>query len=96
MYYTYILQSKRTGRYYIGSTADVERRVREHNSGKTKSTKGRGPFVVVYTKTFQTKGEAYKHEMEIKRYKGGRSFKKLLESTIFPGRLKAGQETLDL
>lgn len=96
MYYTYVLQSDSSRRYYIGSTSDIRRRLKEHNSGKTKSTKNRGPFRVVYVKIQTTKEEAYRHEMKIKSYKSGNAFKKLLQSNILPGRLKVGQETLDL
>lgn len=31
MFYLYILQSERTRRYYIGSTENIARRLREHN-----------------------------------------------------------------
>ncbi|MBN1900277.1 GIY-YIG nuclease family protein [Candidatus Sumerlaeota bacterium] len=30
-YFTYILQSQSTGRYYCGSTNDLNRRVKQHN-----------------------------------------------------------------
>ena len=79
-YTVYILQSKKTSRYYIGSTADVGRRLFEHNSGKSKSTRNRGPYVLVYVEDFRTKQEAYRREMQIKRYKGGEAFKNLLKS----------------
>ncbi len=31
MFYVYILQSEKTGKYYIGHTNDPERRLKEHN-----------------------------------------------------------------
>lgn len=34
MYYTYILQSDRTGKLYIGHTNNLEDRIRRHNSGE--------------------------------------------------------------
>lgn len=39
MSYLYFLQSKKTGRYYIGSTNDLDRRFKEHCAGKTKIKK---------------------------------------------------------
>jgi putative endonuclease len=46
-YYVYILRSQKDGRYYIGYTTNIERRLQEHNRGKNKSVRRRGPFEVV-------------------------------------------------
>ena len=48
MFYTYVLRSEKDGKLYIGWTDNLERRVREHNSGKTPSTRPRLPFNLVY------------------------------------------------
>ena len=77
-YYVYILQSLKDNKFYIGSTSDVEERLRFHNSGKQRSTKGRIPFIVVYSEELPDKGKALKRENQIKSYKGGEAFKKLL------------------
>ncbi|WP_239004431.1 GIY-YIG nuclease family protein [Lacinutrix sp. WUR7] len=37
-YYTYVLESDIDGRLYKGHTDNVEKRLKEHNAGKTKST----------------------------------------------------------
>ncbi|WP_367119222.1 GIY-YIG nuclease family protein, partial [uncultured Mucilaginibacter sp.] len=34
MFYTYILQSTKSGRYYIGHTSNIEERLERHNTGK--------------------------------------------------------------
>ncbi len=34
-YFVYVLQSKTSGRYYIGTTCDVERRLRGYDHGKS-------------------------------------------------------------
>ncbi|WP_229802417.1 GIY-YIG nuclease family protein [Echinicola pacifica] len=39
MYIVYAIKSEVEGRIYIGFTGDLERRLVEHNAGKTKSTK---------------------------------------------------------
>ncbi|MDZ7796030.1 MAG: GIY-YIG nuclease family protein [Candidatus Marinimicrobia bacterium] len=39
MYYTYILYSKSTDRYYVGYTSDISRRSEKHNHGNSGSTK---------------------------------------------------------
>ena len=78
MYYVYILRSLKDGRYYIGFTSDVESRLAYHNAGKQRSTKNRIPFVLVYTENYSPKDEALNREKQIKSYKGGEAFKKLI------------------
>ncbi|MFI5196462.1 MAG: GIY-YIG nuclease family protein [Chitinophagales bacterium] len=78
-YYVYVLQSLKDSKYYIGSTSDITARLDYHNSGTQRSTKSRIPFVLVYSEEWPTKQEALIREKQIKSYKGGRAFKKLLE-----------------
>lgn len=78
-YYVYIAQSLKDKRYYIGSTEDLLRRLGEHNKGKTKSLRNKGPFEIIYSEKFDTRGEAYRRGIEIKSYKGGNVFKKLVK-----------------
>jgi putative endonuclease len=56
MFYVYILRSKKSGRLYTGHTRDIDKRLAEHNSGLSKSTKGRGPFELIYKEEYQTRG----------------------------------------
>jgi putative endonuclease len=78
MFYTYIIKSEKTNKYYIGSCSDLEKRLHRHNNGWNKSTKSGIPWRVIYSKSFQTKQEAYKVEFKIKSYKGGTASKKLI------------------
>ena len=74
----YILKNDLSGRHYIGSTMDLERRISEHNRGQTKSTKQKGIWEIVYTEEFNNILEAKRRERQIKSYKGGNAFKKLV------------------
>jgi putative endonuclease len=78
MYWVYILQSEKDGGYYIGYTSDMDKRLRQHNSGKTRSLKHRIPLRIVYREEFNTIQQAKKRELEIKSYKGGEAFRKLI------------------
>ncbi len=78
MYTTYILWSRKTGRYYTGSTEDLGNRVSEHNSGETKSIRYGIPWEVVYSEEFSTRAEAVKKEMEIKQRGAGRYLRERL------------------
>jgi len=44
----YILQSQSTTKLYIGCADDPIARLAEHQRGQTRSTRGRGPWVLVY------------------------------------------------
>ena len=80
MYFVYVLKSLKQKRYYIGHTKDLAKRLKEHNAGKTKSTKGYVPWQLVYSEKYETKSESYIREQEIKKYKGCIKFKKLINS----------------
>ncbi len=70
MYYVYILQSLNEKRRYIGQTNDLERRLGEHNTGRSPFTKGRGPWELIYWEEFKTRTEAIKREHFMKSGKG--------------------------
>jgi len=78
MFTVYILQSEKNGRYYVGYTSDLLKRLRYHNSGKNKSTKNGIPWRIVMQENYGLKREAWLREHQIKRYKGGQAFKKLV------------------
>ncbi len=69
MYFVYILQSEKSGKYYIGSTGNIERRLLEHNSGKTKSLKYSRPLRIVFRKEFVEESDAKQVERKIKKLK---------------------------
>jgi putative endonuclease len=77
-YYVYILRSLKDGKYYIGSTSDINKRLKYHNAGKQRSTSYRIPFILVYSEKLFSKTEALKREKQIKAFKGGEAFKKLI------------------
>lgn len=49
IYTVYAIKSEMDGRVYVGFSLDVERRLKEHNAGKTRSTKGYRPWRLIYT-----------------------------------------------
>ena len=66
MYFTYVLYSEKHNRFYIGMSADVEKRLTEHNAGKTKSTKGYMPWALLFIEEFKTRNEAREREVYLK------------------------------
>lgn len=69
MYHTYILISQSTDKLYIGQTNNLEARLRRHNIDKNFSTKNRGPWKLIFSKVFETRGEAMKYEKYLKSLK---------------------------
>ena len=79
MPYVYILKTSK-GYYYIGSTENIEMRVKYHQSGKVKSTRGKLPVTLVFKEFHKTKAEAQKKEYKFKSWKS----KKMIEQVIKP------------
>ena len=47
-------------------TKNLDRRLKEHNEGKNRSTKGFAPFEVVHVEKFEERTEARKREKYLK------------------------------
>ena len=78
MFSTYILQSKSTGKYYIGSTQEVQKRLAQHNQGKSKSTRYGRPWELKYKKDFLTRSEAVRYEKYLKSLKKRTQLEKII------------------
>ena len=78
MGFVYMLESLSSGRYYTGSTDDLDRRVSEHQRGKNLATRGRGPWKLVYFERFDLLADARRRELEIKRWKSAKLTKALI------------------
>ncbi|MFA5833253.1 MAG: GIY-YIG nuclease family protein [Bacteroidota bacterium] len=78
MYLVYILQSLKSGKYYVGHTDDLPYRFTQHNNGYSKSTKSGIPWKIVHTEPFSTRSDAMKREHEIKSKKSRTYIEKLM------------------
>jgi putative endonuclease len=70
MVIVYVIRSYKDGRFYVGMTKDLGRRIQEHESGKTKSTKGFRPWKLIFTENFPSFSEARKREKYLKSGSG--------------------------
>ncbi len=66
MHYTYVLQSLKDGKWYTGYTDDLRKRFNQHNTGKVVSTKGRGPFRLIYYEACHDEHDAKAREKHLK------------------------------
>jgi putative endonuclease len=82
MAFVYILQSEATGRFYVGSTSDLDRRLSEHARNHTPSTRNRGPWKLVHQEAFPSLAEARRREYEIKRWKSARMMRALIQGSV--------------
>jgi putative endonuclease len=73
MIYVYVLQSEADSGLYIGKTGNLRRRFEEHQSGESRSTKGRRPWKLIYYEAYLDIADAEGREVFLKSG-GGRRF----------------------
>ena len=97
MFFTYILQSETTGRYYIGSTDNLRRRLSQHNDpdySGTKTTKRfKGPWKLVYEESFESRAKAMSREKQLKSWKSKKAIQELVKGSVGRVPMESGLTT---
>ncbi|MFA5871596.1 MAG: GIY-YIG nuclease family protein [Parcubacteria group bacterium] len=75
MYYTYVIKSENDNKLYVGFTADLRKRLKEHNSKLVDATKERAPLVLVYYEACLDRNKAIQREKYFKTGFGRRFLK---------------------
>ena len=71
MYTVYLIQSITSpDRKYVGYTADLSKRLSEHNSNKVNTTKNRGPWEIKVAVNFSDEDKAKAFELYLKHGSG--------------------------
>jgi len=65
-YYVYILLSLRDNLFYTGYTVNLQERIKQHNQGKTFSTKSRRPLKLIYAEACFSEKDAKQREKYFK------------------------------
>ena len=65
MYYVYVLRNE-SNEFYTGYTANLKKRLEQHNSGINQSTKGR-QWELVYYEAYTNESYARKREQALKK-----------------------------
>ena len=81
--FVYILKDA-SNRFYIGSTDDLKRRMRQHELGHTQTTRNMGNPVLVLTQEYESLKIARKIELKIKKLKR----KNYIEKMVADGYIK--------
>jgi putative endonuclease len=78
MFYFYILKSLASSKYYIGSSNNVEARIKLHNAGMVKSTQSDKPWKVIHNELFDTLADARARELQVKKWKSRKAIERLV------------------
>lgn len=76
MYYVYVLQSDQ--HLYFGVTRDLKKRVTQHNSGKSPSTKRYIPWTIIFYEAYNNTYDARRREKYFKTSQGKQAIKRML------------------
>ena len=79
-FYIYVLKSELNKSYYVGSTENINDRVKLHNSWLVQSTKRYIPWDLVYREEFPNLSRARKRELKIKSWKKRAAIEKLISN----------------
>lgn len=65
-------------KFYVGSSSDVEQRLKLHNLGRVKATSNGVPWNVVYVEVFESSLEARRREHEIKGWNSAKRIQRMI------------------
>jgi putative endonuclease len=82
MYYVYVLRSQLDGNLYIGYTAKLGDRLRQHERGEVPSTRMRRPFELIFYEGFRSMEDAKRRENYFKTSKGKSSLRLMLRASL--------------
>lgn len=73
-----MLQSLKNDSFYIGYTADLKRRFKQHNNGESSAAKPFRPYKLVFYEAFLNSTDAKNREKYLKGGYGRKTIKKLM------------------
>jgi putative endonuclease len=82
MYYVYVLRSKQDGKFYVGYTADLVKRMEDHNKGVVQSTRNRRPLELIYYEACAKQQDALHREKYLKTAYGKRYLRNRLKEYL--------------
>ncbi|MFA5328508.1 MAG: GIY-YIG nuclease family protein [Prolixibacteraceae bacterium] len=77
-FYSYVIYSKETGSFYYGYFNDLEKVLEMHNADEIAPTSGKGPWVLLFSESFDNRVRAIRQASFYRSVKGQRFLKKML------------------
>jgi putative endonuclease len=77
-YYSYVIYSQESGAFYYGYFDNLEKVLLMHNSNQILPTKDRGPWVLMYSESFETRLRAIRQVSFYRSVKGQRFMRNML------------------
>jgi len=81
-WYVYVLRSLKDTQFYIGTTNDIKRRFKQHQSGQNISTAQRLPFELLYYEAHRSKTDALRREKYFKTTKGKVTLRQVIRESL--------------
>ncbi len=83
MFYNYVLQGIKNNNLYVGYTANLRKRLKEHNQRLIFSTKPYRPWKLIYYEACLDEKDAKRREHYLKTTQGQRLLKRRLKEYFF-------------
>ena len=91
MHYVYVLLStKDKNWFYVGSSADLRKRLTEHNNGRVFSTKPKKPFILIYYEAYLNKKDTLIREKRLKTHQQKDFLKERIKYSLLQNNIPAG------
>lgn len=88
MQYVYVLFSQKDKRLYVGTTSDIKKRLKNHNSSYVQATKNRRPFRLIYLESYTELSDVKRREKYPKGGKGHNDLKIQIQDTLIKNNYK--------
>lgn len=83
-YYVYILRSTKENFIYTGYSANLQQRLKQHNTGKVDSTKCFAPLELIHYEAYRSIHDAKRRELYFKTTKGKTTLRTMLRVFLTP------------
>ncbi len=81
-HYVYVLRSLRDGRFCVGATKDLKKRIELHNAGAITSNRPRRPFESIFYEAYRNEYDAKRRETYLKTTKGKTALRTMLQQFL--------------
>jgi putative endonuclease len=77
-FFSYVIYSQETGSFYYGYCTDLEKVIVMHDSDMIAPTRGKGPWVLLFSESYDNRMRAIRQSSFYRSVKGQRFLKKML------------------